>query len=214
MTVNGGLDVTVLTDAAHSITLTNTGFRFQATVGDSASSITDTTAFATVIIKAGAGADTITLGANATGSITLAAHTGADAIAFGPSGASLTGLITISGLNNIGSDTIAFSGESASTLSGFKQVTLADVTATGANPAILAGWVAAADGAAGSGITGGAHTVTWFQYEGQTFLLESVAGQSADAGTMAAGNTLVELTGTGYTFAHATGANGTVHLLG
>jgi hypothetical protein len=74
--------------------------------------------------------------------------------------------------------------------------------------------VAAADGAAGSGVTGGAHTVTWFQFEGQTFVLESVAGQSADAGTMAAGNTLVELTGTGYTFAHATGASGTVHLLG
>jgi len=44
--------------------------------------------------------------------------------------------------------------------------------------------------------------------------LESVAGQTADAGTMAANNTLVELTGTGYTFNHASGANGTLHLLG
>jgi hypothetical protein len=55
--------------------------------------------------------------------------------------------------------------------------------------------------------------VEWFQYQGNTYLLESVAGATADAGTMVAGNTLVELVGTGYTFSHATGAAGTVHLV-
>jgi len=55
--------------------------------------------------------------------------------------------------------------------------------------------------------------VEWFQYQGNTYLLESVAGATADAGTMVAGNTLVELVGTGYTFTHATGAAGTVHLV-
>ena len=214
VTVDGGDNVEVETDAQHAVSITSTAAHFQAMIGDNTTTIADPTAGASVAISVGAGADTITLGANATGTVSFAAHTAADAVVLGPSGASLTGIVTIAGMNNAGSDTIAFAGETGHTLAGFTQVTQADVAATGANPELLASWVAAADGAAGSGITGGAHTVTWFQFEGQTFLLESVAGQSADAGTMAPGNTLVELTGTGYTFAHATGAGGTVHLLG
>ncbi len=214
VTINGGDNDTASTDAAHTVSISSTAATFQATISTNAGSITDTTVGATVNVGVGTGADTVTLGANAIGTITLAAHTAAEAIVLGPSGASLTGFVVINGLNNAGADTIAFAGEAGNTLTGFVQVTQAEVAATGANPAILASWVAAADGAAGSGISGGAHGVTWFQYQGQTFVLESVAGQTADAGTMAAGNTLVELTGTGYTFAHASGANGTLHLLG
>ena len=212
--VHGGANVTVSTDAAHTIAITSAAAQFQATVGDSASSIVNVTAGASVKISAGAGADLITLGANAIGTVAFAAHTGADSVVLGASGSSLVRLIAVTGLNNAGGDTITFAGETASTLVGFKQVTQAEVAATGANPALLQSWVAAADGAAGSGVSGAAHTVTWFQYQGQTFVLESVAGQSADAGTMASGNTLVELTGTGYSFAHATGAGGSLHLLG
>ena len=214
VTINGGNNDTASTDAAQIVSISSSAATFQATINANAGTITDTTVGATVAISIGTGADTVTLGANAMGTITLAAHTAADAVVLGPSGASLTGFIVISGLNNAGADTITFAGETANTLTGFTQVTQAEVAATGANPAILASWVAAADGAAGSGITGGAHSVTWFQYQGQTFVLESVAGPTADAGTMAAANTLVELTGTGYTFAHASGANGTLHLLG
>ncbi len=214
VTINGGGNDYASTDAAHVVSISSTAATFQAAISGNAGTITDTTAGASVTIFVGPGADTVTLGANAHGTITLATHTAAEAVVLGASGASLAGIVTINGMNNAGADTIAFAGEAAHTLNGFTQVTQAEVAATGANPAILASWVAVADGAAGSGITGGAHSVTWFQYQGQTFLLESVAGQSADAGTMAAGNTLVELTGTGYSFVHASGANGTLHLLG
>ena len=93
-------------------------------------------------------------------------------------------------------------------------MTAGAVVGSGGDTTLLADWVAAADGKAGSLVTGAAHTVDWFQYQGNTYLLESVAGQTTDVGTMAAGNTLVELVGTGYTFTHATGATGTLHLLG
>jgi hypothetical protein len=88
------------------------------------------------------------------------------------------------------------------------------VTASGGDTGTLAAWVQAADGAQGSGVSGAAHSVTWFVFEGNTYLLESAAGQSSDGGTMRAGNTLVELIGTGYSFNHAQGADGTLHLLG
>ena len=126
-------------------------------------------------------------------------------------------------MNNAGSDTITFSVEQTgsvggvqqgNTLTGFQQVTSANVAASGGNTTSLESWMAAAEGAAGSGVAGAAHSVAWFVFQGNTYLLESVAGQTADAGTMAANNTLVELTGTGYTFNHASGANGTLHLLG
>ena len=116
-------------------------------------------------------------------------------------------------MNNAGDDTVTFTGD-PNTLAGFTPVTVGAVTASGGNPGLLASWIAAADGAAGSGVAGAAHTVTWFVYLGNTYLLESVAGQTHDAGTMATGNTLVELSGTGYSFTHTTGAGGTLHLLG
>ncbi len=171
----------------------------------------------------GSGVVNVTVSDGATGTIVLDAHSAAEAFTLGATGASPMAIVTISGLNNVGSDTIAFSAEhSASvggvqhgnTLAGFQQVTSANVASSGGNATSLESWMAAADGAAGSGISGAAHTVTWFVFQGNTYLLESVAGQTADAGAMAANNTLVELTGRGYTFSHATGANGTLHLLG
>ncbi len=128
----------------------------------------------------------------------------------------MTAIEKISGLNNATTDTLTFSGD-ANTLVGFTQVTAGAVVGAGGDTTLLADWVAAADGKAGSGIASAAHTVTWFQYQGNTYLLESVAGQGTDLGAMATGNTLVELVGTGYTFAHTAGATntgGTLHLVG
>jgi len=89
------------------------------------------------------------------------------------------------------------------------------VVSSGGNTTLLTSWVAAADGAAGSGVPTGAHTVTWFQFQGNTYLLETVG---AGTGTPAAGDTLVELVGTGYAFAHTTstvvGGHSALHLLG
>lgn len=213
VTVQGGTAVTVATDTSHAVSLSSSAAIYTVTVGDSTNSVTDLAAGASVYVTAGAGANTVMLGAGATGAITFAAHTAADTVVLGPSEGNAKACVYITGLNNSGADTISFSGD-ANTLAGFAEVTAAAVTASGGDTASLAAWIRAADGAQGSGVNGAAHTVNWFVFQGNTYLLESVAGQSVDAGTMASGNTLVELSGTGYTFGHTTGAGGTLHLLG
>lgn len=213
VSVQGASDVTVATDNSSHVTLASSASSYAVSVGDSTNSVTDITVGVAVKINAGAGANTVTLGAGASGTVSFAAHTAADTVVLAPSETDAKAVVAISGLNNSGSDAIRFSGD-ADTLVGFTQVTAAAVTGSGGNADTLAAWVQAADGAQGSGVGGAAHTVTWFVFQGNTYLLESAAGQSADAGSMPAANTLAELTGTGYTFAHAGGANGTLHLLG
>jgi len=184
------------------------------TLGNGTDVIAATATGASINISVGTGVNTIVVGADTTGTISLGAHTGTDAIGLGASGTSLTAIEKISGLNNATTDTLTFSGDISASLTGFTQVTAGAVVGSGGDTTLLADWVAAADGLDAK-VAGAAHSVTWFQYQGNTYLLESVAGATADAGTMVAGNTLVELTGTGYTFAHTTGAGGgTLHLLG
>jgi len=65
-----------------------------------------------------------------------------------------------------------------------------------------------------SGISGAAHAASCFVLQGHTYVLESMAGLTADAGTMAAHNMPVELIGTGHNVAHASGANGALPVLG
>jgi S-layer protein len=165
-----------------------------------------------VAITLGTGSDTIVLGANASGTVVLGTHSGTDAVTVGASGATTSSIVSIQGLNNSGSDTIQFSGD-ANALTGFTQVTQANVTAAGGDATQLATWVAVADGK-GAVVGGAAHGITWFEFGGNTYVVESVAGATADGGTMAAGNTLLELVGTGYTFGHASGAGGVLHMLG
>ena len=213
VSIQGGADVSVTTDSAHAVNVTSTATSFTAVVGDSSNAVTDITIDASVNITAGTGANTVTLGPGASGTVSFAAHTTADTVVLAPSEANPKAIVVISGLSNDGQDTIRFSGD-ANTLVGFTQVTAGAVAASGGDSTTLAAWVQAADGAQGSGVGGAAHTVTWFVFEGNTYLLESVAGQASDGGTMRAGNTLVELTGTGYSFNLAQGADGTLHLLG
>ncbi|HEX7644082.1 MAG TPA: DUF4214 domain-containing protein [Burkholderiaceae bacterium] len=213
VSVQGGTNVSAATDKAHAVALSSSSENYFVTVGDSSNTVTDLAVDASVSIVAGGGANTVALGPGASGTISLAAHIAADVVVLAPSEANSKSIVVVSGLNNSGSDAITFSGD-VNTLAGFTQVASAAVTGSGGDTASLAAWVRAADGAQGSGVAGAAHTVTWFVFQGNTYLLESVAGPTADAGTMAAGNTLVELTGTGYTFAHASGANGTLHLQG
>jgi S-layer protein len=196
----------VTADSAHVVHLT---------VGNGTDVISATATGASISVVAGTGANAVTIGTGDTGTIGFGAHTGTDTVTLGASGTSLTAIVTLSGLNDSTSstDTISFSADSAATLVGFTQVTAGSVVASGGNTTLLASWVAAADGAAGSAVAGGAaHSVTWFQFQGNTYILEAAAG---DNGSMSATNTLVELVGTGYTFAHASSTgNGTLHLLG
>ncbi len=213
VSVQGGNNVAVTTDKAHAVSLISSAGSITVVLGDSTNTVVDTAVDVAVNITAGAGANSVTLGAGASGTVSFGAHTAGDAVVLLPSESNPAAVVAIAGLNNSGNDTIRFAGD-ANTLTGFTQVTAGAVTASGGNTGLLTSWIAVADGAAGGAISGAAHTVTWFVYQGNTYLLESVAGQTTDAGTMAAGNTVVELTGTGYTFSHASGANGTLHLLG
>ena len=209
----GTVNATVGSSTSGTDTITaNEATTFHATAGNGTNVISDSAAGAAITITVGTGVNTITVGADTTGTISLGAHTGTDTLSIGASGTSLTAIEKISGLNNATTDTLAFSGD-ANALTGFTQVTAGAVVGSGGDTTLLADWVAAADGLDAK-VAGAAHSVTWFQYQGNTYLLESVAGATADAGTMVAGNTLVELTGTSYTFAHTTGAGGVVHLLG
>ena len=213
----GTLNATLAGSSSASDSVTaNFAATLQVAAGNGTNSISDAAAGATIAITTGTGANTITVGNNTTGSINLGAHsaTTVDSVTIGVSGTSLTAIEKIGGLANANADTLTFSGD-ANALT-FAQVTAGSVVASGGNTTLLADWVAAADGLGGH-VAGAAHNVTWFVFQGNTYLLESVAGQTADAGAMATGNTLVELVGQGYTFSHATStttAGGVVHLVG
>ena len=183
------------------------------TAGNGTDAISATAAGASINISVGTGVNAITVGADTTGTISLGVHTGSDAISLGASGTSLTAIEKISGLNNSTTDTLTFSGD-ISTIASVTQVTAGSVIGSHGDTTLLADWVAAATGATGSAITGTAHSVVWFQYQGNTYLVETVG---ADTGSLATGDTLVELTGTSYTFAHASSAtntSGALHFLG
>jgi S-layer protein len=163
------------------------------TVGNGTDTISATATGASITVVAGTGSNSVTIGAGTSGTISFGAHTGTDSVTLGASGTSLTAIEKIGGLND---------------------------NASGGNTTLLSSWVAAADGATGSAVAtlgatpGAAHGITWFVFQGNTYILESVVGAAADAGTMVATNTLVELVGTGYTFAHTTGTGGHLALLG
>ena len=210
----GTVNVTVGSAATGTDTITaNSAATFHATAGNGTNVIADSAAGASIAISVGTGANTITVGADTSGTISLGTHTGTDALSLGASGTSLTAIEKISGLNNSTTDTLTFSGD-ATTIASVTQVTAGSVIGSHGDTTLLADWVAAATGATGSAITGTAHTVVWFQYQGNTYLVETVG---ADTGSLATGDTLVELTGTSYTFAHASSAtntSGALHFLG
>jgi S-layer protein len=212
---NGSDNVVTLNDGTVNVTVgTTTGtdaiMAYQASnlhvsAGNGTNMVFDQAAGATINITVGSGANTINLGESATGTVTLGAHsaTTADMILVGASGtgAAQTPLIVIRGLNSgtstTGVDQIVFSGDSLSTVTG---VLTLNSTQVSGDPTNLASWVAAADGAA---FNAAAHNVVTFQFQGNTYLMETVFGGAADAGGVEAQNTLVELVGTGYTFAHS-----------
>ena len=139
-------------------------------------------------------------GQGAVGQISFAAHTASDYVSVGTLGSNvdLTHILTISGLNNNGADAIAFIDAYGDyvTTGSMQQVVAADV---GGDPSQLASWVAAAVGQGGL-VPQVAHGVAWFQFSGNTYLVETSTAN--DAGVISAHDTVVELTGSGYTFAN------------
>jgi len=159
----------------------------------------------------------LTFGAGAADTLSFGSHTAADQVTIGAVAASgiapnLAHLLTIAGLNNAAQDSIVFADGASASGANFQQVGSAQVTASGGTPASLAAWVAAATGLGGI-VQQSAHGVVEFQFGGNTYLIETAT--ATDAGAISAQDAVVELVGSGYTFAHGATINGGVlHLLG
>ena len=163
-------------------------------------------------ITLGSASDSVANGAGTYGTVSFATHTAADQISVGANAASnatpdLTHILAVSGLNNVGLDTVTFNDGEGTAGASFQQITAAQVTASGALTTTLAGWVAAATGL-GNSVQQSAHGVVEFQFGGNTYLVETAT--TTDAGVISAHDAIVELTGTGFTFAHTSTINGGV----
>jgi len=151
-----------------------------------------------VLLNLGNGQNTVILsGVGATGVINLAAHaeTVADFIALAPNGLSLpqdlaaNALVAIAGLNNNAQsqDAITFLGDVDNQLMWAGGTgNSAQVTKVTGEASNLASWISAAQAHASN-----AHSLAWFQFGGDTYVLEAVSGSAGNH----AGDTLIKLTG-------------------
>lgn len=197
------------TSGSDTVVASGTGATLTVTAGNGNNHITAAGAGDTLTIAVGSGANVIATGNAATGTINFSAHTAADQVQLGTYGnaASLTNIVKITGLNASGADSLTFSGG----VTSVQEIGSANVTAAGGNPATLAGWVAAAVGLGGT-VPQSAHGLEWFQFSGNTYLVET-AGAS-DAGVLNSADTVVELAGTAYNFGSTSLQGGKVLLNG
>ena len=167
-------------------------------------------------ISLGSASESVVNGAGTYGTISFAGHIAADqvsvaAVAAGGATPDLTHILLITGLNNAGQDAITFADGEGTAGATFQQISAAQVTDAGASIATFAGWVAAATGLSNA-VQQSAHGVVEFQFGGNTYLVETASVW--DAGIISAHDAIVELTGTGFTFAHTTAINGGLLSLG
>ena len=172
----------------------------------------------TILMDLGSGANTVVLsGVGVAGTVSFAAHNNvlADTVAIAPTDFSQLAqsgsipLVTITGLN-VGansSDKISFLADLGSELSwagGSAQN--AQVSAVKGDATILVNWISAAQTTAST-----AHSIAWFNFDGATYILESVG----DAHASNVGDTLIKLTGT-FSFSGVDGelSTGVLNLLG
>jgi len=171
-----------------------------------------------VLVNLGSGQNTVLLaGVGVTGVVNIANHDSSvgDFVALAANGIASahdlasSALVTIAGLNNNAQsqDAISFLGDmdsqlmwSAGTASG------SQVMHVQGDAASLENWISAAQHQASS-----AHSVAWFQFGGNTYILESANGKAGDH----AGDTLVKLTGLTH-FSNTDGdlSVGMIHLAG
>ncbi len=182
------------------------------TAGNGNNQISATGSHDTLAITLGSGSNVVVTSDGASGSVTFGAHSGTDSVSVGVVDGltSYSNLVVISGLNNAGTDSIAFS-DTAGSAASIVQVTAANVTASGGNATSLSDWFAAAAGKGGV-VTQTAHGLEWFQFGGNTYLIETSTAN--DTGKLFVTDSAVELTGTGYTFGQSTFSGGVLHLLG
>jgi hypothetical protein len=195
-TINTGITVAGSTDNAHVNIDISTGAAAASTdtisLGNANNQITDASSAGVVKVTVGTGSNLIDLhtGSASTyaATVTLGAHNsgGPDKILVGVVAASATTAnTTITGA--VTGDMIGIAdATSVVALTSAQQTTVSAETS-------LANAVAYVDGAS---VALGAHAATAFTYGANTYVLETVAGGATNAGTMAAGNTLITLVGT------------------
>ena len=195
------------------------------TVGNGSNLVTLSGSGDTVDVTAGSGANTITTGAGAGGAVSFAAHTAADKLDVGTIGqgsgaatiavvpaasgvpAHLAGSLVVTGMNAAAADSIVFA---AGAVSSVQEVTLTEVQSAGTSSTSLAGWIEAAVGQNGV-VPQGAGDVLWFQEGGNTYLVDTAS--ASDAGVLKNADTVVELSGTSYSFGTTSIGTGGVLLL-
>jgi S-layer protein len=217
-TSTGTVNITVGTAASsfNTIEARGAGANVHVTAGNGTNIIVADGAGASVSIAVGTGdGNQIVTGVGANGSVSVGSHSGMDALVVNAIGsASTVPHITISGLNNAGADLIGFNsdGSVAVAVGGIVQMQASNVVSSGGNTTLFSSWLAAATGGAGSGIANAAHGIVTFQFQGNTYLVETVG--AGDHGVINAADAIIELTGTGYTFSHSYAAGGLLALLG
>jgi S-layer protein len=210
---NGTVNITTGTASSGSDIINLTGNDAIVTINAGSSNQISLTGLSDVVhIAVGDGVNAVVLGDSASGNVTFAAHASADGVTIGQVGGISDGsqIVSITGLANNGADTITFS-DSLGAASSFVQITAANVTASGGMTSSLSSWLAAALGKGGV-VPQIAHGIEWFQFGGNTYIIE-LSG-TADTGKFSVSDGAVELTGTGYTFAHSTFSGGVLHLFG
>ena len=211
---DGNVTVNFAAQNVNTDTVTSSGndVVLSVTAGDANNQIAATGEHDILAITLGGGSNVVATSDSASGSVSFGAHSGTDTVSVGAVGGltNYGSILAVSGLNNAGTDTITFS-DSAGSAASVVQITAANVTASGGNATTLADWFAAALGKDGV-VPQTAHGLEWFQFGGNTYLVET--STSNDNGRFFVTDGTVELTGTGYTFAHSTFSGGVLHLLG
>ena len=204
--------------------VTSTGHADTVTLGNGNDVVTDTAAAAgsTVTINLGNGNDVVTVGATATNTVSVGtghnniieAAGGNVAVTFGAHSASIVDNVTVgaatsatiaasavvTGFNVSGVDTITLSGDAGAT-GAITVVTPTQLNTYGSNPGTLAAAVAGVLAGAGGNLA--QHAIAEFQFQTNAYFVEQAG---ATGSTFAAGDTVVELTGTP-TFTTATTAS-------
>ncbi|HEX7643540.1 MAG TPA: DUF4214 domain-containing protein [Burkholderiaceae bacterium] len=225
----GKLSVTLgsPTSGTDSVTASGNGAAVNITAGNGSNHLVLSGSGDTVSIGAGTGANTIQTGTAASGAVSFATHTASDVLQVGAinqtSGAApitivpaatgvpahLAGSLVVTGMNAAATDSIVFGN---GTISAVEQVTVTEVQSAGADTSSLAGWIAAATGKNGV-VPQSAGGVVWFQQGGNTYVIDTAS--AGDAGVLNGGDSVIELTGAGYSFGSTSiGTNGTLLLNG
>ncbi|MGF6288439.1 beta strand repeat-containing protein [Paraburkholderia youngii] len=222
--VNGADNGSIVEGATAATTATHTAFNTLTVTGANAT-IDDSASHATDVINLSGFSDSVKLGSG--GSATSAVSVTVADDTFGTAGAAKLGDTTTvtfgSGVATVNDglhfnaasgtgDMLVLNGSTTNNSLAFTGVTIANAGALGSAVTLAAGTsgnLTFAD-LVTQGQSANAHTVTWFQFNGNTYIEESGAGATADAATGPTDTHLVKITGL-VDLSHATISGNAIH---